>query len=80
MQKTKEISQQNQYLVTRVSLMDTVKNIPAGVSVKFDCRVVGSFGTATSCVSRLNRAMGHKVYSIASEDNGVTYTITHNKE
>lgn len=80
MQKTKEISQQNKYLVRRVSLMDTVKNIPVGVSALFECRVAGSFGTAISCVSRLNRAIGYKAYSISTTDNGVTYTITHNEE
>lgn len=79
MQNTKEISQQNQYLVRRVSLTDTVKNIPAGVTVTFDCREAGPMSSAKSCICRLNKAAGYEAYKISTEDNGVTYTITHNK-
>lgn len=75
MQKTKEMPQQNQYLVRRVSLTDSIKSIPAGVTVTFDCREAGPMTSAKSCVSRLNKAAGEEVYSITSDDNGATYKI-----
>lgn len=77
MQNTKELSQQNQYLVRRVSLTDSIKSIPAGVAVTFDCREAGSMASAKSAVCRLNKAAGQEQYKITSDDNGVTYTITH---
>lgn len=80
MQNSKQITQENPYLVRRVSLTESVKRIPAGVSAVFDCRVAGSYGTAKSCVCRLNQAAGYEKYAVATTDNGVTYTITHNKE
>lgn len=77
MQKTKEIASQNQYLVRRVSLTDSIRRIPSGVSVTFDCREAGPMGSAKSCVSRLNKASGREEYKVTSDDNGVTYTVSH---
>lgn len=79
MQKTKEFTQQKPYLVKRVSLTDSFKSIPYGVTVTYDCRVAGPMASAKSCVSRLNKAAGYEEYKVASEDNGVTYSVTHNK-
>lgn len=79
MQKTKETTPQNQYLVKRVSLTDTVKSIPVGKTVTYDCRVAGPMASAKSCVSRLNKAAGREEYKITTTDNGVTYSVTHNK-
>lgn len=79
MQKTKEMPQQNQYLVRRVSLTDSIKSIPAGVSVTFDCREAGSMASAKSAVSRLNKDAGREEYKVTSTDNGATYSVTHNK-
>lgn len=79
MQTGKENTSQNQYLVRRVSLTDSIKSIPAGVSVTYDCREAGSMASAKSAVSRLNKAAGREVYKITSTDNGVTYSVTHNK-
>ena len=78
MEKTKEISSQNQYLVRRVSLIDSIKNIPVGMPVTFDCREAGPMSSAKSCVSRLNKAAGYERYRVISTDNGATYTISHN--
>lgn len=78
MQKTKEITSQNQYLVRRVSLTDSIKSIPSGVTVTFDCREVGSMASAKSAVSRLNKAAGREEYKVTSTDNGVTYEVAHN--
>ena len=79
MQTTKEKTSQNQYLVRRVSLTDSIKSIPAGVSVTFDCREAGSMASAKSAVSRLNKGVGREEYKVTSTDNGVTYSVTHNK-
>ena len=79
MQTTKEKTSQNQYLVRRVSLTDSIKSIPVGVSVTFDCREAGSMASAKSAVSRLNKGVGREEYKVTSTDNGVTYSVTHNK-
>ena len=79
MQKTKEFTQQKPYLVKRVSLTDSFKTIPSGMTVTYDCRVAGPMASAKSCVSRLNKAAGREEYKITSENNGVTYSVTHNK-
>lgn len=79
MQKTKEFTQQKPYLVKRVSLTDSFKTIPSGMTVTYDCRVAGPMASAKSCVSRLNKAAGFEEYKIGTEDNGVTYSVTHNK-
>ena len=79
MQTTKEKTSQNQYLVRRVSLTDSIKSIPAGVTVTYDCREAGSMASAKSAVSRLNKAAGREEYKVTSTDNGVTYSITHNE-
>lgn len=78
MQKTKEITSQNQYLVRRVSLTDSIKSIPSGVTVTFDCREAGSMASAKSAVSRRNKAAGREEYKVTSTDNGVTYEVAHN--
>lgn len=79
MQNTKEITSQNQYLVRRVSLTDSIKSIPAGVTVTYNCREAGSMASAKSAVSRLNKAARREEYKITTTDNGVTYSVTHNK-
>lgn len=79
MQTTKEKTSQNQYLVRRVSLTDSIKSIPAGVTVTYDCREAGSMASAKSAVSRLNKGVGREEYKVTSTDNGVTYSVTHNK-
>ena len=79
MQTTKEKTSQNQYLVRRVSLTDSIKSIPVGVTVTFDCREAGSMASAKSAVSRLNKAAGREEYKVTSTDNGVTYSVTHNE-
>ena len=79
MQNTKEITSQNQYLVRRVSLTDSIKSIPAGVTVTYDCREAGSMASAKSAVSRLNKAAGREEYKVTTTDNGVTYSVTHNE-
>lgn len=79
MKKTKEFTQQKPYLVKRVSLTDSFKSIPSGMTVTYDCRVAGPMASAKSCVSRLNKAAGYEEYKVTSEDNGVTYSVTHNK-
>lgn len=79
MQNTKGITSQNKYLVRKVSLTDSIKSIPAGVTVTYDCREAGSMSSAKSAVSRLNKAACREEYKVTSTDNGVTYSVTHNK-
>lgn len=79
MHTAKETTTQNPYLVRKVALTDGIKRIPLGETVVFDCREAGPMASAKSSVSRLNKAAGREEYRIASEDNGMTYSITHNK-
>lgn len=76
MQNTKEIASKNKYLVRRVSLTDSIRSIPIGTPVTYECREAGSMASAKSAVSRLNKAAGKEKYKITSTDNGVTYTVT----
>lgn len=66
---------ENRYLVKKVSITDTLRNIPKGKPVLFDCREAGSMASAKAAVSRLNSAANKEVYTISSTDNGATYTI-----
>lgn len=66
---------ENKYLVKKVSVMDTFRNLPVGEPVTFDCREVGSYGSAISAVSRLNAAAKTDTYKVSTEDNGATYTV-----
>jgi hypothetical protein len=66
---------ENHYIVKKVSITETLRNIPVGKPVIFDCREAGAMGSAKAAVSRLNSAAGKEVYTITSEDNGATYII-----
>lgn len=79
MQNTKEIQSQNRYLVRRVSLTDSIKSIPVGETAFYSSLEAGPMSSARSAISRLNKAAGREEFSIATEDNGVTYSVTHNK-
>ena len=69
---------ENRYLVKKVSITDTLRNIPEGKTVLFDCREAGPMASAKAAVSRLNTAANKEVYSITTTDNGATYSVTRN--
>lgn len=77
MQNTKEIAPQNKYLVRRVSLTDSIKSIPVGETALYSSLEAGPMSSARSAISRLNKTSGREQYTIATADNGVTYSITH---
>jgi hypothetical protein len=66
---------ENSYIVKKVSITETLRNIPVGKLVLFDCKEAGSMGSAKAAVSRLNASAGKEVYRITSDDNGATYKI-----
>lgn len=66
---------ENKYLVKKVSVIDTFRNLPIGESVTFDCRELCSYGTAQSAISRLNASAKVEAYKISTTDNGVTYSV-----
>ncbi|MGM9864056.1 MAG: hypothetical protein ACI305_07340 [Lepagella sp.] len=66
----------NPHLVMRVALAESIRSIPVGNTVTFDCRDAGPYTSAKGTVSRLNKAAGREEFAISSSDNGSTYTIT----
>lgn len=71
------MNERNDFLVSKVSITASIRNIPVGRSVTFDCRVAGSLSSAKSTVSRLNKAAGYAEYEIVTHDNGASYIVTH---
>lgn len=67
--------EENKYIVKKISVMDTLRNLPVGKPVIFDCRELCAYGTALSAVCRLNSANADS-YRLITDDNGVTFTIT----
>lgn len=76
MQNSKKIAPQNGYIVKKVSITDTLRNIPSKQAVRFDCRVAGPMASAKAAASRLNTAAGREIYSITTDDNGATYIVS----
>jgi hypothetical protein len=66
---------ENNYIVKKVSITETLKNLPVGKPVLLDCREAGSMASAKSAVCRLNAAAGKEVYTISTEDNGATFRV-----
>lgn len=65
------------HIVKKVAITDTLRNIPKGKTITFDCREVGTMASAKAAVSRLNTAAGKEIYTISSDNNGATYSVTH---
>lgn len=75
MNTTQAIGEENRYIVKKVSLIDTLRGLPIGKPVIFDCREVGSFGTVNATRCRLiNNGEGD--WRLETSDNGVHYTVT----
>ncbi len=69
-----EIVEKNKYLVKKVSMIDTMRNMPIGKPVQFDAKECGPLSSARSAASRLSQS-GEGEWIVASDDNGVTYII-----
>lgn len=67
--------EKNRYIVKKVSIMDTLRGLPVGKPVTFDCREVGPMSSTQSAVSRLNKAAGREAYAVTTTDNGATFTV-----
>lgn len=68
-------SEQNRYIVRKVSMVDTFRNLPVGRPVDFDCREVGMLNTAYAAANRL-RASKEGNYKIEPKENGAHYIVT----
>lgn len=75
MATTTQNSEEKSYIVRKVSMADTFRNLPVGKPVCFDCREVGPIATAYSAANRL-RHVGEGDYRIQPHDNGARYTVT----
>lgn len=69
-----EIVEKNKYLVKKVSMIDTMRNMPIGKPVKFEAKECGPLSSARSAATRLAQA-GEGEWIVASDDNGVTFII-----
>jgi len=67
--------QQNSFIVRKVSMIDTLRNLPVGKPVEFSCREVGYLNTAYSAANRLE-SKGEGEWRIEPHDNGAHYTVT----
>lgn len=66
----------NEPLIKVVSIVDTLKAIPAGRSVLYTCQALGNYMTVYSAVRRMNERLGRAQWLWESNDNGATFTIT----
>ncbi len=66
--------EKNKYLVKKVSIIDTMRNLPYEKPVVFDALSCGPITSARSAASRLAQA-GEGTWLVDSDNNGVTYTI-----
>lgn len=69
-----QIEEKDKYVVTKVSLVDTLRNMPVDKPVKFDAETCGPIGSARSAACRLAQS-GEGEWLVTSNDNGVTYII-----
>lgn len=67
--------EENRYIVRKVSIADTLRNLPTGRPVMFDCREAGPLNSAYSAATRLRNA-GEGEWKIDPNDNGAHYIIT----
>lgn len=66
----------NCLIVKRVSIIDTLRNIPHGMEAHFTRRELGNRdGSVMSAVSRLNTAAGAKEYAARIDDADGSYWI-----
>ena len=66
--------EKNKYLVKKVSIIDTMRNMPLDKPVQFVAKECGPMSSARSAASRLAQA-GEGEWIVASDDNGATYII-----
>lgn len=71
------MKKENPYIVRKVSIVDTIRNIGKGETVQFESREAGAMSSARVAIYRLNAKAGKELYKISTADNGVTYTIAH---
>lgn len=72
---TNKNEERNQYLVRKVSIIDTLRNLPVGKPIMFDCREAGPLNSAYSAVNRL-KSKGEGEWRVNPNDNGAHYIIT----
>lgn len=65
----------NPPVVRKVSVIDTLRLFAPGQATKFKARDFALYSSVASAVSRLNAATPGS-YSLATDDNGETYTVT----
>lgn len=69
-----EAVQKNKYLVRKISIIDTLRNMPTGQTVLYEAKECGSLSSARSAACRLAQ-YGEGEWIITSDDNGATYNV-----
>ena len=67
--------EKNKYLIKKVSIMETMRNLPYNKPVEFDAETCGPMSSARTAATRLAQN-GSGKWLVESKNNGVTYTIT----
>lgn len=78
MKEQQNLASDNPVIVRKVSVIDTLRAIKPGNSATYRSRDLGLYSSACSAVCRLNSSCPGS-YSIVTDDNGESYTVTHNK-
>ncbi len=66
----------NPTIIRKVSVIDTFRQIMPGQTATFRARELGTYSSACCAVSRLNASKDRPQYSISTNDNGETYTVS----
>lgn len=70
-----ETTEKGKYLVRKISVTKTMRNLPIGKSIKFKAREYGPLSSARSAATRMAQS-GEGEWKVTTDDNGTTYTIT----
>lgn len=79
--KTKSNRVKNPYLVEKlsVSITGTLKNLPYGRPIKFNCIEFTTLSSIRGTIIRLNKQSGFEEFTVFSNDNGATYEVTRHR-
>jgi len=75
MTQSKEMEEKKGVVRKKVGITESLLLIPFGETRRYRSATFASHASVRAIVSRLNRS-GQGTYTLSTEDNGVTYTVT----